>query len=172
VRIIDRVAAAMRATVDEIVLIANAPDAPEWLPGVRVVRDRRPERGGLVGISTALEAAAGADVLVVAWDMPFVTPALLRTIASRLTPPIAAVVPYVGPRAQGLCAAYAASCRPAADAAIARGDLAVSAFVDELPVVRRLGDAELSAIGDPARLFVNVNSAADLAAAEVLARRE
>ena len=82
VRIIDRVAAALRAATEELLLIANAAEAVNWLPGVAVAGDVRVGEGALGGLHAAL-ARAGTDVLLVAWDMPFVSAALLRTMRAR-----------------------------------------------------------------------------------------
>ncbi|MGH7622350.1 MAG: molybdenum cofactor guanylyltransferase, partial [Gemmatimonadaceae bacterium] len=70
-RVIDRVAAALRAATDSLLLVANDPQAPDWLPNVRVERDVLPDIGSLGGIHAAL-VHAGTAVIVVAWDMPFV----------------------------------------------------------------------------------------------------
>jgi len=75
-RIVDRVAAALREVTDSLLLIANADDAASWLPGVRTERDVRVGLGALGGLHAAL-AHAETDVLLVAWDMPFVSAALL-----------------------------------------------------------------------------------------------
>jgi hypothetical protein len=45
----------------------------------------------------------------------------------------------------------------------------MAAFVDELRIVRRIGTGELTPFGDPAKLFFNVNSAADLTRADQMA---
>ena len=90
-RIIDRVAKAIRVVTQNIVLVANAPDAEAWLPGVTVVRDTRPERGSVVGLYSAL--AGATDVrLVVAWDMPFVSADLLKFVVERIGDGATAVV--------------------------------------------------------------------------------
>src|SRR2546428_649003 len=81
-RIVDRVASALDGVATEIMIVSNAEDAADWIPGIRVVHDLRPERGSLVGIHAAISHAR-APVLVVAWDMPFVTRALLSTIRDR-----------------------------------------------------------------------------------------
>ena len=53
-------------------------------PAFRVRRDTRRERGSVVGIHTAIaDAAAGDIVLVVAWDMPFVSAHLLAFLVAR-----------------------------------------------------------------------------------------
>ncbi len=169
-RIIDRVAAALRPVVSSVVLVSNDPDAGGWLPGTPVMRDRRAERGGLVGVHTAI-AHATDFVLVVAWDMPFVTPPLLLLIRDRALDSGLAAVPE-GPRGpEPMCAAYPRGALGDADAAIDAGELTLSRFIDRLSGVARIPRTEVERIGDPARLFFNVNSPADLAAAERLAAR-
>lgn len=171
-RILDRVADALRSVVDSLVLVANAPDAGEWLDGVRVVRDGRDIRGSLVGLETALKAARGDAVLLVAWDMPFVSATLLRLIASRLSTPVFAAVPELTDGLEPFCAAYAGRCLPLVEQRLAQGELRMASFIDALPVVRRIGAGELAPLGDPARLFLNINTPADLAAAEGMARED
>ncbi len=170
-RIIDRVADALRAAVDELLVVSNAPDARDWLAGVPVIADQRPERGSLIGIHTAL-AHTGSAVLVVAWDMPFVPPALLVAIRDRAANAPYAVLPE-GPRGpEPFCAAYLPACLPIITYALdARGgDLRLRSMLARIPAPTRIAAAEVAAFGDAARSFFNVNSAADLAAAEQLAR--
>lgn len=169
-RIIDRVADALGGVVQEIVLIANAPDAERWLPRARVARDIGERRGSLVGLSTALSAAGGDDVLLVAWDMPFVTADLLRFIATRLIAPVHAAVPELASGLEPFCAAYSAKCLPMVDRQLAGNELRVGTFIDALPIVRRIGVGELGPFGDTAHLFFNVNTAADLDVADRMAR--
>lgn len=151
-------------------LIANAPGADAWLDDATVVRDAGDQRGSIIGLQTALTAAAGDDVLLVAWDMPFVAGELARLIASLLAPPVLAAVPETTDGPQPFCSAYAANALPFVDAQIARGELRMSSLIDVLPVVRRIGAREMARFGDPSRLFFNVNTAADLDAAERMAR--
>lgn len=148
-------------------LVSNNPAWSRRYHG-RVVADVRPAVGSLVGIHTAL-STAGADVLVVGWDMPFVTPRLLHMISRALTPPLFAAVPETG-RLQPLCAAYSIRCLPILEAALDAGNLKISAFIDALPIVRRIGPSELAKVGDPDRLFFNVNTPESLALAEQMAR--
>ncbi|MGH2901696.1 MAG: NTP transferase domain-containing protein, partial [Solirubrobacteraceae bacterium] len=76
-RIIDRIAAALTSVVPELILITSAAGAESWLPGVRVIPDAWRKQGSLVGIHTALRYAE-QPILLVAWDMPFVTRALFE----------------------------------------------------------------------------------------------
>lgn len=171
-RIIDRVADALRPVVDDVILVANAFDAPTWLDGVRVQSDTVAAHGSLVGLHSALTAAAGDDVLLVAWDMPFVTRELLQLVKSRLSTPIYAAVPESSHGLEPFCAAYSSRCLRFVEQRVEEGSLRVGSLIDALPVVRRIGVGELAEVGDPTRLFFNVNSEADLAVAETMAREE
>jgi len=148
-------------------LVANAPDAPTWRPDLRVVPDVRPGMGSLGGIYTAV-VEAPAPVVCVAWDMPFVTPGLVRALADGLAEWDAFLPESDGRRGvEPLCAAYGPACAAAIAASLEAGDLRAIGFhravrVGRLPLeaVRRLGD--------PARLFFNINTADDLARADAL----
>jgi molybdopterin-guanine dinucleotide biosynthesis protein A len=149
-------------------VISNDPDAAQWLFGVPAVADVRPERGSLVGIHSAL-THAGGDVLVVAWDMPFVSGGLLELLRARRATARYAVIPE-GPRGPDpFCAIYTRDCLPIIEAALDAGDLRLSRLIDRLPSVERISSRDIRAIGEPARLLFNVNTARDLAVAERLA---
>ena len=151
-----------------MILISNSDDAASWLPGVTVVRDARPERGSLVGLHTALTHAR-SDVLVVAWDMPFVTSDLLGLIRSRAKGEPFATVPE-GPRgAEPFCAVYTSSCLPTIRTALDEGDLRLWKILRRLPSVTRIPATDLTTVGDPGRLFFNVNDAQDLEIARGMA---
>jgi molybdopterin-guanine dinucleotide biosynthesis protein A len=166
-RIIDRVAAALASSADELLLVANDAGADAWLPGVRRGSDVITGAGSLGGIHAALAHAGGA-VLVVAWDMPFVAPSLLaelRALGEREGADVA--VPESDSRrgVEPLCAYYAPACRAAIERRVAAGDRRVVSFYDDVRVAR-LAAADVARHGDPARLFMNVNAPADLALAE------
>ncbi len=84
IRIIDRLATLLERTLGSAPLVvANAPDAGTWVPGLRVATDVQPGAGSLGGILTAI-VEAPAPVVCVAWDMPFVTEDLIRELAAGL----------------------------------------------------------------------------------------
>lgn len=171
-RILDRlVAVCAEAFGSPPLLVANAPGATEWRPDLRLVPDLRPGLGAAGGIHTAVMVAP-APVVVVAWDMPFVTPALLRRLAAGLGQ-ADAVLPESGARRgmEPLCAAYGPACGPAIERALAAGDQRAIGFHPWIRV-HLLAEGELRACGDPARLFFNVNRAEDLVEAERLAALE
>ena len=170
IRIVDRVAHALRAVARELILVSNAADASSWMPGVAVARDVRPEGGSLIGLHSALSSAPARDgALVVAWDMPFVTADLLVLIIEAKDDHHYAVLPEGPGGLEPMCAYYSRRCLPAIGAALDAGDLRLSAFVERLPSIQRVARSAVARTGDPARLFFNVNTPADLAAAEAMA---
>jgi molybdopterin-guanine dinucleotide biosynthesis protein A len=165
-RIIDRVADALRAVSDELLLVANQAEAPQWLPPVRVAQDVRRGEGALGGIHAALAHAHGRPVLVVAWDMPYASEGLLRALRATGERGYEAVVPESETSGRGvepLCAWYAPSCLPAIERRLDAGDRRAISFFDDVRL-HRLPLAEVSQWGDPARMFFNVNCPDDLPA--------
>lgn len=165
-RIIDRVADALRASADDLLLLANDPRADEWLPGVRVAADVRQGEGSLGGLHAALARAGGA-VLVVAWDMPFVSAPLLQRLRALGETGFDAAVPESDSRrgVEPMCAWYAPPCLAAIEGALDRGDRRVVSFFEAVRVAR-LPAADVATFGDPAHLFLNVNSAEEHVVAE------
>lgn len=168
-RILDRLVEALYAATGELpLLVANAPEARTWRPDLRVVSDRRPGAGSLGGLYTAV-LDAPAPVVCVAWDMPFVSPALLQRLAAGLQS-CDVYLPESGGRrgVEPLCGAYGPACAAAMAQELDRGAFqavsfhgAVRAGILSLDQVRRFGD--------PDRLFFNVNTADDLARANAMA---
>jgi molybdopterin-guanine dinucleotide biosynthesis protein A len=170
-RILDRLTQAMTAALGESpILVANAPDAPEWRPDLRTVSDVQPGFGALGGIYTAV-IASPAPVVCVAWDMPFVSESLIRALADGLVGADAVLPQSDGRRGvEPLCAGYGPACRNAIAASLAENDLRAIGFhsrirVSILPLDR------VRELADPDFLFFNVNTADDLARADQLWRR-
>lgn len=167
-RIVDRVASALREVTDELLLVANADDAAQWLPGVRTVADLRPGLGALGGLHAAL-AQADRDILLVAWDMPFVSPSLLgemRRLGEDGDEPADVVIPESDGSRRGvepLCAWYSHRCLEPVAQTLDAGDLRVIGF-HELVRVQRVPVTRVRDFGDPERLFSNVNTPSDLSA--------
>jgi molybdopterin-guanine dinucleotide biosynthesis protein A len=172
--IIERARTALMTVTPDLILIANEPELYEPV-GLPIRPDAVPGLGALGGIHSALLWARDEGrpgVLAVACDMPFLEPRLLaRLVHDAATAEI--VVPESGGRRgiEPLCAYYSVGCIPAIEAAIGRGDHRVIAFYDELRV-SRVPLAEVHAVGDPAVLFLNVNTPEARVRAEEIARLE
>ena len=161
--------------VDVVVAVSDArraaalPLAPEY----RIAIDPCPGGGALGGIYSGL-AAAGADwALVVACDLPFLSPPLLRYLAGQRRQAgigaVAAVVPLIGGRPEPTHAIYSRRCLPAIRARLAAGQLKAAGFLDDV-AVRYLNEAELRRHDPQLLSFYNINYPGDLARARELAR--
>jgi molybdopterin-guanine dinucleotide biosynthesis protein A len=103
--------------------------------GLDVVDDAHPGEGPLGGIVTALDAADHDVVVVLACDLPAVTPDAVRDLVEALdrTGCDAAVVRADGV-AQGVVAAYRRRARPALAGAFEAGERSVRRVLDRLDV--------------------------------------
>ncbi|SDC09825.1 Molybdopterin-guanine dinucleotide biosynthesis protein A [Geodermatophilus telluris] len=70
------------ADADERVVVGPPQPVP---PGVRVVREQPPGGGPVAAMRAGLRAVDADVVAVLAGDLPFVTPSLLRELRERLT---------------------------------------------------------------------------------------
>lgn len=79
--LIARVVERLRLALVSVIVIG--PDSLAALqPGAPIIPDARPGLGPLGGLATALEAVSGQWIFLVACDMPFIEPALVRHMAS------------------------------------------------------------------------------------------
>jgi molybdopterin-guanine dinucleotide biosynthesis protein A len=167
-RMLDRVARAVAEAVGAPpLLVANAPNASTWRPDLHVTADRLPDQGSIGGIYTAVTAGDGS-VLVVAWDMPFVTPGLLKALAQG-SADYDVFLPESGGRrgVEPLCGIYGPACGQAIREGLERGDRRAMGFHDAVRV-GVLPRAEVARYGDADLVFFNVTTADDLKRAEEL----
>lgn len=167
-RIIERVVGALEGAVDDLLVVTNTPDLYAFL-GLPMVADVYPEGGSLGGIYSGLTAAAGEAAFTVACDMPFLRREVVRLVVERAG--LAdVVIPRVGGQYETLHAVYHKTCRPHMEARLARGQLKIVGFFDQVRVVT-IDEAEVAPYGDPTVVFMNVNTPAELERARVLAGR-
>jgi molybdopterin-guanine dinucleotide biosynthesis protein A len=166
IRIADRILAVLRGATDSQLVVSNDAAAEQWFPSLPVARDAVPELGPLAGIETALRAAGGAAVMIVAWDMPFVTTPLLRGMRALGDIGAAAVVPAHGepPVLEALCAYYAPEALPVCSQLLADGERRAHALYAALPSAMMIPEHVLREHGDPERLFLSVDSQEQLEA--------
>lgn len=170
-RIIDRVRDVLAEAADEMMLITNEPDRFGGI-ALPMSGDRAPGLGPLAGVEAALLRASergASGALCVSCDMPFLSAALLREIASR-GDEARAVVPESGRGIEPLGAWYPVSVRMAVSRLLASEDRSLRALLDTVETVRIPVD-EVRRFGDPEILFFNVNTPGDLERAERIARQ-
>jgi molybdopterin-guanine dinucleotide biosynthesis protein A len=118
----------------------------------RLVADAHPGKGPLGGIEAGLAVARYPTVVVVACDMPYVTPELTGRLVDAAQGHDAAV-PRFGERVEPACAAYQRSAAAPITAALEAGDLRLADALAGLRVAWLDGE-------DPA-LFTNLNTPED-----------
>lgn len=141
-----------------VVLVTRPGDGSR--PDLPTLVDHWTGCGPLAGIHTALAHARTSHVLVLAGDLPFLTPSFLGHMMSVASPD-ACVVPHVRGRLHPLCAAYPASAVQSVGRRLAAGSFAVRDLFEDLPH-RLLEEAEVEAFDPDGMLLFNVNTPDDL----------
>lgn len=162
-----RVVGRLAQVCAEVLVVGRAAGPPLPAPA-KFVLDLIPGQAALGGLYTAVSAAACPLVIVVACDMPFVDPTLLRFLLGFTGDGVDAVVPLVRGEPQPLHAVYSRACAGGAAAQIMTGDLKMAKLLDRLRV-RYVAEAELRAVDPELRSFFNINTPADLELARSLA---
>lgn len=128
-----------------------------------VLREPAEPRHPLCGIVAALRHSRDRPIVVLACDMPFAGSELLIWLASL---PDRLAVPRSGGHLQPLIGRYDPSLLASLEALLGE-DRPLQEIVGGLSP-REIEYEELAAFGDPERLLMNVNTAADLERAEAL----
>ncbi len=168
--LIEHVLERVQGLADEVLITTNNPQALEHL-GVSLVGDRVPGAGALHGLETALLAAEGEAVLLLACDAPFTSRPLLEHLAASKDHGDV-IIPKHGKRFEPLQALYnRAACLPAVDQALRNGQKRMISFFDSVNV--HPVDEKIIARLDPVGLsFFNINTEADLREAEKIINRQ
>jgi len=131
--------------------------------------DRVPGSGPLGAITGGVSWAAETGyegVLVLACDLPFVSPDLLRLLLAAWDGEAVVLPASLGPLGvEPLVAAYPVTLLPDMERLVAEGVRSMSAALDRLPT-KTLPLDRISAVGDPRHLFLNVNRPEDRDRAE------
>lgn len=147
----------VRAGAAELLLSAR-PEQP-WVRAAApsfaaVVPDSHPDCGPLAGITAALARASQVHLAVLAIDLPQMTDRWFATLLSACGPGVGAV----GCRAgffEPLAAIYPREMMPLAEAALARGELALQRLLKSAVAAGQLNVREIN--GAEAPLFKNWN---------------
>lgn len=132
-----------QAGAGEIFLSARPEQA--WVPsGVTTLADAVAGAGPLAGITAALTRCRTTHLIVLAVDLPRMPPEWFRRLAADCSPGRGAVGRR-GKFFEPLAAIYPIELRPAAEAALRRGDYALQAFIAAAGAqmrVHEIGDRE------------------------------
>jgi molybdopterin-guanine dinucleotide biosynthesis protein A len=128
-----------------------------------VVEDIFPGCGPLGGIQAALCISQNNLNLILAVDMPFISPALLKFLASDARQSEAVVtVPRAARGWQPLCAIYRKVFAESAESALRAGHYKIDSLFARV-TTRVIEEDDLAKAGFAASIFQNVNTPEDLA---------
>lgn len=171
--LLERTVATAGALCADVVVVLNDPEAWAALPA-RIVGDRYPDGGALGGIISGLEACRESHALVLACDMPLLSPPLLRAMLAHPRDYDALVPRSPDARAvrnsQGiepLHAIYARSCLGPLRAALESGRRQIAASLAGLRVAY-LEPEQIRRLDPQGFSFLNINTVAQIAAARRL----
>lgn len=161
-RLLDHALTAARAPAAPVILVVRRPEQVAGFEGA-VVLDTPGIEGPLAGLFSALTwaANAGADrVLTLPCDMPFLPGDLHTRLDQALTPDAGVAVAASGGRLHPVCALWRTTAALTLVQQVCEGRLSLHGLSEA--VGRTVVDWPVEG-GDP---FININTAADLAAAE------
>jgi molybdopterin-guanine dinucleotide biosynthesis protein A len=164
-RIIERVVDAIGAVLDDLLLVTNTPERYAFL-GLPMVADVFPDGGALGGIYSGLRAAGGEAAFTVACDMPFLHPAIVRTVVERAGEGDV-VIPRTGGQLETMHAVYGKRCLGPMEARLRAGQLKIVGFFADVRVVE-VDAATMASHRAPEVAFMNVNTPDELARAQAL----
>jgi molybdopterin-guanine dinucleotide biosynthesis protein A len=165
-RIVERVLDVVRQVTERVLLVTNTPDLYAFL-GLPMVPDVFPDGGSLGGIYSGLRAAPGDAAFTVACDMPFLSAPVARLVLDRAGE-ADVVAPRIGEQWETLHACYGKACLAPMEWRLREGRLRITGFFEDVRVLA-ITEAEVAAVGDPARVFMNVNTPDELARARAFA---
>lgn len=130
------------------------------------VEDKYPGRGPLGGIQAALLSTSTDLNVIMAVDLPFLEPRFLQSLIERSRESNAVVtVARVGMGFQPLCAVYRREFASVAGQSLQGGNNKIDALFTKV-ATRVVDEPELTRAGFSSRMFQNLNTPEDLAAAE------
>lgn len=159
-----RAAATLHALTPEVIQVGGEPIAALGLPHVA---DRRQGAGPMAGVETAL-ARVEVPLVVLAVDLPFVSPELLQEALRAVEHGAEICAPFWNERWHPLCAVYSPKVLPHIEARLDAGDHGMQGLLEELGTT--LPEQVLEGLGDPEKLLRNINTRQDLEDARDLLR--
>jgi molybdopterin-guanine dinucleotide biosynthesis protein A len=121
----------LRPLFRQVLVVARSDEGLDHL-GVPLITDDRPEQGPLVGLARGLDASSAPWCFAVGCDMPFIRPAVIRYMATRLDD-CDILTPLIEGHPQLLHSFFAQGCLPAARDLLDRGVTSLRAL---LPLCR------------------------------------
>lgn len=164
-RIIDSSIKLLEQFFNKVVIITNTPESYFYC-GVPIIGDIVSQRGPATGILSALLSTEADEIFVVACDMPFITPELIRYIVDKYRTQNSelkqwdAAISVFGERLQPLLGIYSKNIIGTIERRLNKGLRSMKDMLAELKVLY-INEEEVSGIDPEGRSFVNINTIED-----------
>lgn len=161
----------LQTVFQRVVIVIAQDSAPLANATCPVVRDLIPDCGSLGGLYTGLKQASTEHVFVVACDMPFLNPLVIRHFVN-LKMEADIVMAKLSNGLHPMHAVYGKQCLPPLEEMIATRNLKIQDLVSQPALrVRFVTATDLATLDPTTRSFYNVNTPADLEAVRALTSR-
>lgn len=168
--LLDRTVSVMAKLFSEVLIVIAQDSPPLTVAGCTVYRDLIAECGSLGGLYTGLAQAAGDRIFVVACDMPFLNPDMIRWFVAR-DPAADIVMAQLPDGLQPLHAVYGKRVVPVFERMATSHELKIRNIASDPSLrITVVSPAEWGERDPLARSFQNVNTPADLEAARAVLR--
>jgi FdhD protein len=154
-RFIEAIHRQMAALFREVLLVTDTPELFDFLP-CRKVPDLIPGMGPLSGIHSGLHHSGVPYIFAVACDMPYLSPALIRHLAS-LAEGSDVVIPETGKGLEPLHAIYGKNALQPMEEALHAGKGRIVSFFDKVRI-RKVDRDEVSRFDPEFQSFRNINT--------------
>jgi molybdopterin-guanine dinucleotide biosynthesis protein A len=151
---LDRVVRLVRTHAGDVIVVARRDQATP--PGVTVVHDPVEDLGPLAGIAAGLAASASELNIVVACDMPLISPAVLQRLLESIDDNDICVA-MVGGHASALCGVYRSRVAVEARRLVESGERRLMALLDRVQT-KRVDAAAFRDIDPNLDSFVSCNT--------------
>lgn len=168
-RVIDRV----QSLTDKILIIANNNDLqPLAIEGIDIFTDIIADMGPLGGLFSSLTYAHTEYIAMLACDLAFVSPALIRFQLDQIEHDHSdVVIPESENGFEPLHALYRRdTCLPAVQKALEKGNRRVISWFEEMKITV-IPAAQMKTFDPQLKMFLNINTPEDLQSAEQYARQ-
>ncbi len=157
----ERTCSVLRESFEQVCIVI-AQDSPSLQAEVPVVRDLIPDCGSLGGLYTGLRRAKTQHIFLVACDMPFLNPDVIRYMV-RMKDRADIVISRWASRLQPTHAVYGQNCLPVIEEMMNVHNKKIHSMIDHPALrVRVIAEGEIRQIDRNGRSMFNINTPSDL----------
>lgn len=146
----------------DVIVVLGKEEFPLEKNTVRVVHDIIPNRAAAGGLYTGLSYAANSRIFVVACDMPFLNPNVIRYMAS-LSEKFDMTLAELTQGIQTMHGIYSKRCLPVLEKMVVGENLRLQNLLDDSSLIlRKIPECEILPLDPHLLSFMNLNTPADL----------